>query len=170
MSEHIEQYLRCPDCNQPKPYPWWCKYCNTNVFQQDFSKWASGNELIDKFIQNAQLNARNSQEVIEWIPYSRLRNIQYLTKGGFSTIYKAIWLDGKIDSWDSKKKQWSRMCIRLEDKDYENAKNGNIKSPLNESETDGYHVVLKSLENSSNINEEFLNEVNYYYNDMYYCN
>jgi hypothetical protein len=29
----------------------------------------------------------------KWIPYNRLINIKYLDKGGFSTIYKAIWLD-----------------------------------------------------------------------------
>jgi len=30
---------------------------------------------------------------LEWIPYDRLKDIKYLDKGGFSTIYKAIWLD-----------------------------------------------------------------------------
>ncbi len=40
-------------------------------------------------------------------------------------------------------------------------KNENIKSSLDENEQEGYHVVLKSLKNSSNVNKEFLNEVSY---------
>jgi len=30
---------------------------------------------------------------LKWIPYDRLKDIEYLDKGGFSIIYKAIWLD-----------------------------------------------------------------------------
>ncbi len=90
-----------------------------------------------------------------------MRNIQYLAKGCFSIIYKAIWLDGGIVSWDSENKQRKRGVDSLENQDYENAKNINIKSPLEEDEKSGFHVVLKSLNNSSNLNEEFLNEVNY---------
>ena len=129
-------------------------------FQQDFNKWSSGNEFIDKFIQDAQLKARDDDEVIEWIPYNRLRNIQYLAQGGFSIVYKAILLDGYISHWDSEKQQWKRYFDELKDEDYENTEQENIKSPLNENEKDGWHVVLKSLNNSSNINDDFLNEVN----------
>jgi len=138
----------------------WCQNCSSKRFQQEFSKWTSGNEHIDKFIQNTQLKARNSYEVIEWIPYNCLRNIQYLAKGGFSTIYKVIWLDGCISFCDNENKQWNRYSYSLEIEDHENAKIENIKSPLDENEKKGFHVILKSLDNSSNINEEFLNEVN----------
>ncbi|CAB5193020.1 unnamed protein product [Rhizophagus irregularis] len=44
----------------------------------------SGNTILDKFI---------SERRLKWIPYNKLTNIVYLDKGGFSTIYKAIWLD-----------------------------------------------------------------------------
>jgi len=52
--------------------------------------------------------------------------------------------------------------MSLKNEDFENAKNENNKSPLDENEQRGYHVVLKRLNNSSNVNnvnEEFLNEV-----------
>ena len=39
-----------------------------------------------------------------------------------------------------------------------------LKLPLNKNENEGIHVVLKSLNNSSNINEDFLNEVSEYFN------
>ena len=152
----------CPDCNKPNTGHHWCQHCNSKRFQQNFNKWTSGNELIDKFIQDAQLKARKYYEVTEWIPYNRFRNIQYLAQGGFSIVYKAIWLDRYIKEWDREKQQWKRYTIGLINNDYEIAKQENVKSPLNESEKYGLHVVLKSLNNSSNIHEDFLNEVNYF--------
>lgn len=160
-----QEFGLCTDCNQSKTRDNWCQICNSNRFQKDFSKWTSGNEHIDEFIQDVQLKARNRREVIEWIPHKRLRNIQYLAQGGFSTIYKAILLDGFIKNWDNKKQQWERNFDKLKDEDHENAKQLNIKSPLNENENHGWHVVLKSLNNSSNINYGFLNEVN----NLYLC-
>ena len=116
MSETIENALNiyegaildqvfglCSDCNEPNTDYDWCQNCNSKRFQQDFNKWTSGNRFIDKFIQDAQLKARNKWEIIEWIPYNRLRNIKYLAQGGFSIVYKAIWLNGRIDKWDSEK-------------------------------------------------------------------
>ncbi len=73
---------------------------------------------------------------MEWIPYNRLKDIEYLDKGGFSIVYKAIWLDGPINNWDDDEKKWIRSF-------------------------DGIDVALKKLNNSSNINKEFLNEVWY---------
>ena len=64
--------------------------------EQNFNKWTSENEFIDGFIQETQLNNGVNQQILEWIPYNRLKNIIYLDKGGFSTIYEAIWLDGPI--------------------------------------------------------------------------
>ncbi len=80
-----------------------------------------------------------SYEVLEWIPYDKFENINYYDKGGFSEIYKANWLDGPIDSWNFDKQQWNRW----------------------NSQTDyiGYEVILKNLNNSSNLNDKFLNEV-----------
>ena len=51
----------------------------------------SGNEFIDKFIKETQKNPLKKQ--LKWIPYNRFKDIEYLDKGGFSIIYKAIWLD-----------------------------------------------------------------------------
>src|SRR4051794_27612271 len=82
--------------------------CNAKRFQQDFPNWTSGNKYIDSFIQETQLNAQNCSEILEWIPCDRLRNINYLARGGFSTVYVAIWLDGPINEWDYDNQQWKR--------------------------------------------------------------
>ena len=79
------------------------------------------------------MNAQYTNHILEWIPHNKFKNIEYLDKGGFSTIYKAIWLDGSIKNWSENKKKWIRS---------------NKKT-----------VVLKSLDKSSSLNEEFLNEV-----------
>ncbi|GBC04102.1 hypothetical protein RclHR1_05510003 [Rhizophagus clarus] len=86
----------CNECKQPYTNYQWCQQCNFKQFQQDFSKWTSKNKYIDKFIQEAQLNAKNSYEVLEWIPYNKLTNINYYDKGGFSKINKAIWLEDPL--------------------------------------------------------------------------
>jgi hypothetical protein len=109
--------------------------CNANRFQQNFKNWTSGNDYIDKFIQDAQLQSTNDYwKVLEWIPYDRFRNVKYIAKGGFGIVYRANWIDGRIVDWDDKNKNWSRI--------YQNMS-----------------VALKSLNNSKNVTLGFINEV-----------
>ena len=103
------------------------------LFQQNFNKWTSGNKSIDEFIQEIQLNAIYTSQILEWIPYNKLKNIKYLDKGGFSTIYEAIWLDGPFKKWDYNEKKLIRHNNQI--------------------------VAIKSLNESSNLSNEFLNEV-----------
>jgi hypothetical protein len=56
-----------------------------------FKNWTSGNFNVDKLIRDSQINARNSLEKLEWIEYDNFENIEYVAKGGFGIIYKAIW-------------------------------------------------------------------------------
>src|SRR6266496_1624366 len=129
----MNKYGLCEECNQKKDY-YWCKACNAKHFQQNFEKWTSGNVDIDKFIQDAQLSAKYGGKVLEWIPYDRFYNIEYIAKGGFGKVYRANWIDGNIRKWDNKHQNWER---------YEPNK----------------FVALKSLNNSKNVTLEFLNEV-----------
>ena len=75
----------------------------------------SGNEFIDKFIQEVQ---NDEEKKLVWFPYEKFKKVEYLDKGGFSTIYSAL---------------------------------------LN-----NYKVILKTLNNTSENLNEFLNEVLYY--------
>ena len=128
------RYGLCKECDQEKTGYDWCKACNAKHFQQNFSKWSSGNVDIDKFIQDTQLSANDYDKVLEWIPYDRFYDIEYIAKGGFGKVYRANWIDGYIQNWDIKNQNWER---------YE----------PNE------FVALKSLNNSKNVTLEFLNEV-----------
>ena len=92
-----------------------------------------------------------------------MRNIQFLPQGRFSTVYKAIWVDNYIKCWDYKKQDWKCFTDKLNEQDYKDANNPKIKNPLENNVKYGIPVVLKSLNNSSNINEDFLNEVSSYF-------
>ena len=103
------------------------------TFPTKFQK-LDGNSDVDKLIQESQLNAKYYLEVLEWIEYDRFENIEYITKGGFGKVYKAILKDGSIEYWDYETNQWKRCGSKM--------------------------VALKSLNNSKDITLEFLNEVN----------
>ncbi|EXX63628.1 Mkk1p [Rhizophagus irregularis DAOM 197198w] len=72
------------------------------------------------------------QNIVEWIPYNNLENIKYLTKGGFSEIYTADWVNGRYIKWDSEKQQLKRSRSRA--------------------------VVLKGLENVESANKHWFEE------------
>uniref|UniRef100_U9UCI2 Uncharacterized protein n=1 Tax=Rhizophagus irregularis (strain DAOM 181602 / DAOM 197198 / MUCL 43194) TaxID=747089 RepID=U9UCI2_RHIID len=83
-------YEICKECNYR---------CNAIRFQQNFKDWTSGNEGIDKFIQDTQLSAHTFYEVnnaLEWIPYDKLYDIKYITKDELGKVYRANWFDGNI--------------------------------------------------------------------------
>ncbi|RIA83676.1 hypothetical protein C1645_833427 [Glomus cerebriforme] len=124
----------CKECKQPNTGWEWCQSCNAEHFQQNFINWTSGNYEVDKLIQESQINAKGRYKKLEWIEYDKFENIEYITKGGFGTIYKAFWKEGWIINWDYKTNQWSRFSDET--------------------------VALKSLNNSKNITLEFLNEIN----------
>ena len=54
--------------------------------------WENGNEEIDNFIQEMQLN----DIIFEWIPYSQFNGIKETGKNDFTTVYSAIWRDGPL--------------------------------------------------------------------------
>ncbi|RIA89656.1 kinase-like domain-containing protein [Glomus cerebriforme] len=72
----------------------WCKTCQINYLQENFTNWTSGNQIIDNFIQEIQLKINNSYDIIfEWIPYTQFDNIKETDN---VTIYSATWKDGSL--------------------------------------------------------------------------
>ncbi|GES80180.1 kinase-like domain-containing protein [Rhizophagus clarus] len=71
----------------------------------NFINWTSGNDDIDKLIQECQIKAYVPYKIIEWVPYDNLKHIKYLTRGGFSEIYTASWIDGGYEEWDPKEQR-----------------------------------------------------------------
>ena len=85
------------------------------------------------FIHQCQILSSLPKNILEWIPFEEFENIEKLTEGGFSTIYTATWTRGYLCDYDENKREFSYFGAQ--------------------------HVVLKSLNNSSNLGEAFFNEV-----------
>jgi hypothetical protein len=114
----------CEKCNE---------ICNAIYFQRNFGNWSSGNNDIDKLIQNTQLLEHTSfrvEDAIEWIPYNRFCNIKYIAENKFC----ADWIDRCIDYRSNYNENWKR-------------KNCNM------------FVILKSLNNPKNVTLELINKV-----------
>ncbi|RHZ70123.1 hypothetical protein Glove_275g47 [Diversispora epigaea] len=138
----------CPECNQEytNTFRKWCKPCNSKRFQNNFNNWTSGNDKIDKFIQDAQLNANYNYEVIEWIPYDRFKDVKQIGRGGFGTINYARWIVAlkKFDNFVNFNDVLNEMAIHL--KIYTGS-NNNYKSIrfygiTQDPETHSYMMVL----------------------------
>src|SRR6266496_1618254 len=76
----------CENCKQECLATLYCEYCVQNYLKAKFSNWTSGNDDIDNLIQKCQMETLLPNIIVEWIPYSDLQDINYLTKGGFSEI------------------------------------------------------------------------------------
>ena len=72
-----------------------------------------------------------------YLPFEQFEEVEKLTEGGFSTIYTATWTRGYICDYDEDEKEFDYLRNQL--------------------------VVLKSLNNSSNLGKVFFNEVTNYY-------
>ncbi|CAB4437670.1 unnamed protein product [Rhizophagus irregularis] len=139
LKKRKEVYGICGECNKPGTGRNWCQPCNANRFTENFGNWTSGNKDIDELIQQSQLNAVYYTKCLEWIPFEKFENVTYVTRGGFSKIYSADWSEGYIHYWDIENQRWDRFS--------------NTK------------VALKSLDNSSEISTDFLNEIKSYISD-----
>jgi hypothetical protein len=86
----------------------WCKPCQINGLEKNFTNWTGGNEKIDRLIQRMQLNInRYDGLIVEWISYDQLDDINELRKDEFFTICSAIWKDGPLQ-YDSIKREYLR--------------------------------------------------------------
>ena len=119
----------CKKCNE---------VCNSIHFQRNFRNWTSGNNDIDKFIQDTQLSVHNYYEVenaLEWIPYDRLHDVKYIAEDDeFGRVYRTNWVDGCLNKWNNRNQNWER-------------------------EDQNMFVILKILNNPASIALEYINKV-----------
>ena len=130
--QHAKEYKKqCEKCGEYGPYWFWCKTCQINHLKIKFTNWTSGNKIIDDLVQEMQLKIDHYHDIVfEWIPYNQFNNIKEIGKGGFATVYSAIWKDGPL-----------------------------IYAGVKYIRISNYKIALKCLFNSQNITNEFLNEV-----------
>ncbi|EXX58255.1 hypothetical protein GLOIN_2v1470673 [Rhizophagus irregularis DAOM 181602=DAOM 197198] len=85
----------CKECQKDCFATLYCEHCVRTYLINNFSNWTSGNSDIDNLIQECQKVSLRPDKIIEWIPYNKLQNSKYITKGGYSEIYSALWTDGE---------------------------------------------------------------------------
>ncbi|CAG8556974.1 17811_t:CDS:2, partial [Cetraspora pellucida] len=100
--------------------------------ESNFNNWTSSNVFIDQLIQVCQARNPRPNTIIEWVPFEKFKNVEYKTKGGFGSIYTAIWTDGWVIEWDNNNKNFIRSGSK--------------------------EIVLKSLNNSNNPNIGYFKE------------
>ncbi|CAG8682182.1 10631_t:CDS:2 [Acaulospora morrowiae] len=126
-----KKHDKCPGCSKKKIL----KYENNDLcsgcYSAQFQSVNSGNIHINNLIKATHKN--NIQFRLEWIPFGDFTKVQKIAEGGFSKIFIASWKHGKVKSY-----------------------NGGYFN-----RTGHKTVVLKILNDSQNINSEFIKEVNY---------
>ena len=126
------EYNKCKECNQTRrKFNEIHQICHVCYKARTFIQ--SGNEVVDDFIRFTQTNRATFYGDMEFVPYDRFNNLEFIAEGGFSKVYKATWIDGPITSWNEKRQRYDRSGSMV--------------------------VALKKLNNSKNIGSKELNEV-----------
>ena len=134
LKEQHTPYGYCQDCKRQLAAVSWCDNCDIAHLKENFCNWTSDCSIIDEFIRYTQLNAKENMDYLEWIDFDQFELVKFTNKqGAFSSIYSAVWMEGPMWNLDEKADLWTR--------------NG---------PTD---VILKRLDNSQNMNQEFINQV-----------
>ncbi|CAG8579265.1 11460_t:CDS:10, partial [Acaulospora morrowiae] len=123
--------VRCPGCQKTvkkRDRFGDKKSCGFCYFRESFLR-KSDNSGIDDFL--IRFAVRRRYPFLEFIPYEELSNVKKIGQGGFSQVYKATWNRGRICVW---------------------YRNGNFTRYPPET------VALKVLNESQEMNSEFLNE------------
>src|SRR6266511_3234635 len=81
---------KCENCKLTRYSSRFCENCIRQRLQNLFNSWTSGNDIVDNFIQQCQVQSSLPTQIIEWIPCDQFRDVKNLAKGGFSTVYTAI--------------------------------------------------------------------------------
>ncbi|CAB5379102.1 unnamed protein product [Rhizophagus irregularis] len=103
-----------------------CMLCQTSHENKKIS------DLIQEMKLNINYNSYYFGVIFEWVPYDQFYDLKEIGKGGFSTVYSAIWKDGLLHESDTGG-YWRRKP--------------------------NTRVALKCLHNSQNFLDEFINEV-----------
>ncbi|UZO07856.1 uncharacterized protein OCT59_028128 [Rhizophagus irregularis] len=134
ITGQLSLYGNCPDCKRQRTTAAWCKTCDIATLKENFRNWTSGHYKIDELIRYTQLNANESMDYLEWIDFDQFDLVENTRKqGAYSSIYSAIWMEGPVWNLDEEAEVWNRS--------------GPIK------------VILKRLNNSHNMSQEFLNQL-----------
>ena len=70
----------------------YCKRCNSEKWKHRFPNWTTGNYALNELIKNSQHSAKTDYELIEWIDFSDLQDLNQIDPG----VYEAVWKSGPL--------------------------------------------------------------------------
>ncbi|CAG8518658.1 21912_t:CDS:2 [Gigaspora margarita] len=121
---------QCEICKHSTYAKRYCEHCIHNYLRQHFKDWTSGNDMIDKIIQDCQQQTQQPHRVIEWIPFVNFKSVQRLTE---NSVYTAFWNNGSFANWNIEKQLLERHG--------------------------GHPVTLKRLKDSNNNSSKWVREI-----------
>ncbi|RHZ79193.1 hypothetical protein Glove_151g16 [Diversispora epigaea] len=99
--KNFQDFSRCHNCGNLNIRKNVCKDCKGLELKYMIIFSGDDNIIANAIVQTTELNENtNELEIWRWIDYSKLRDIRYLDKGGFGTIWKAEWTDMPEDLFD----------------------------------------------------------------------
>ncbi|CAG8618040.1 4586_t:CDS:2 [Dentiscutata erythropus] len=84
-----ERFSKCSNCGGPRTPFGWCKPCDTKKLKENFGNWTSGNDDLDNFIRETQMNASTPYDYMKWIPFENFSDLKFVAKGGFGSVFSA---------------------------------------------------------------------------------
>ncbi|GET03124.1 kinase-like domain-containing protein [Rhizophagus clarus] len=127
----------CEKCGNKRENRYVWCKCYAEYLKDDFTNWTSGNEKLDSLIQKYQSKYDGDGEIFEWIPYDKFIDVKEVRKDDFAI---ASWTDGPL--------HYSKSNRKFERK-------------LNKK------VLLRYLNSSRNVNDDFLNKITYLMKNSY---
>ncbi|RHZ88395.1 hypothetical protein Glove_23g95 [Diversispora epigaea] len=62
-------------------------------------QWGIGNPEFDKIIRDSKLSIKYPNGFIQWIPYEKLTNVEFIGRGAYANVYKTNWVE-RLGTWD----------------------------------------------------------------------
>ena len=104
-----------------------CEGCKEKEIEKLTDKY--GNEKIARLLYEYKLTTEHYyNKHIQWIPFDKFKNIEYLAKGGFGEVHKATWI-----------KHYNGIKMKYEEKDVV------LKRIYNNSSDDKIVDILKEV-------------------------
>ncbi|CAG8806321.1 17394_t:CDS:2, partial [Cetraspora pellucida] len=76
------------------------------IFKSFFGTWTSGCDIIDRIICECQSSSGLPLHIMEWIPFNQFKDLKPFAKGGFATLYTAVWKRGSILDFNESKQKF----------------------------------------------------------------
>ncbi|GBC12321.2 kinase-like domain-containing protein [Rhizophagus irregularis DAOM 181602=DAOM 197198] len=90
--------ILCSECNQRRELLEENHHICGVCYKAKLLYIPSGNKVIDDFIMHTLTSSSKLAGKMVFVPYNQFKDVKFIAKGGFSEVYKAIWIDGPLNN------------------------------------------------------------------------